>query len=316
MTLKTIVLAALAALLLLAAPAAAAVPAATTGAAQAIAPTEARLTGSVDANGEPTSVAFEYGTTRRYGSRTSDLSAGRSTAPRRVTATVNGLRPNTVYHFRIVASNASGVRSGADRTFRTARQPLGLTIAAAPNPVTFNFPATIAGQLTGTGAAGRQVVLQRRAFPYTAPFATIAGPVATDAAGNYAFPQPAVPATAQYRVQTAAAPLVTSPVLTLGVAVRIKTNVSTTRPRRGSLVRFSGTIRPARPGSRYAIQKQTSTGGWVTVAGSITRSGGASFAGYSKSVRVSRGGTYRVFVQIVDGDLTSGIGRSVTLRTR
>ena len=315
MTPRTLLLALLA-LLVLAAPATAATPVAVTGPARAVEPTGARLTGTVDANGEATSYAFEYGTTRRYGTRTRDLSAGRSFSPRTVATTVDGLRPNTVYHYRIVASNASGVRSGVNRTFRTAPQPLGLSITGTPNPVTFNFPATIAGQMTGTGAAGRQVVLERRAFPYTGGFSTVAGPVATDAGGNYAFPQPAVPATAQYRVSTAAAPLVRSPIFTLGVAVRVKTNVDTTRPRRGALVRFSGTIRPARPGSRYAIQKQTSAGSWVTVAGATTRSGGESFAGFSKRIRVSRGGSYRVFVQIVDGDLTSGVGRTVRLSTR
>ena len=59
-----------------------------------------------------------------------------------------------------------------------------------------------------------------------------------------------------------------------------------------------------------------SDGGWVTIDGSITRSGGATYSGFSKRVRVRRGGNYRVFVSIVDGNLVSGIGRTVTLRTR
>jgi hypothetical protein len=298
------------------APAAAAVPAATTGAAEAVAPDGARLTGSVDANGEPTSYVFEYGTTRRYGSRTPDQSAGRATSPRRVTAQVSGLQPDTVYHYRIVASNPSGVTSGADRTFRTRRQPLGLQIAANPNPVTFNFASTISGQLTGTDNAGRSIQLQARPFPYTAPFANFGSPVVTSPTGAFAFALPAVPATAQYRAVVVDRPNVVSPILLLGVAVRVKTNVSTERPRRGSLVRFSGTIRPARPGARYAIQKQTSTGGWVTITGSITRTGGQTYSGFSKRIRVTRGGNYRVFVQIVDGNLLSGIGRTIALRTR
>ncbi len=296
--------------------ASAAIPGASTGAAEAVAPDGARLTGAVDPNGEPTSFVFEYGTTRRYGSRTPDQGAGRGTSARRVTAQVSGLQPDTVYHYRVVASNASGVRSGEDRTFRTRRQPLGLQIAANPNPVTFNFASTIGGQLTGTDNAGRQVQLQARPFPYTAPFANFGSPVVTSPTGAFAFALPAVPATAQYRAVVVDRPNVVSPILTLGVAVRVKTNVSTERPRRGSRVRFSGTIRPARPGAQYAIQKQTSTGGWATIAGSITRTGGQTYSGFSKSVRVSRGGTYRVFVSIVDGNLSSGVGRSIVLRTR
>ena len=188
----------------------AAIPGASTGGAEAIAPDGARLTGSVDPNGEPTSYVFEYGTTRRYGSRTPDQGAGRGTSPRRVTAPVSGLQPNTVYHYRVVASNASGVRSGEDRTFRTRRQPLGLQIAANPNPVTFNFASTISGQLTGTGNAGRQVQLQARPFPYTAPFANFGNPVVTDANGGFAFPLLAVPATAQYRAVAVDRPSVVS----------------------------------------------------------------------------------------------------------
>ena len=306
----------LAALLGAAVPATAAAPAATTTGAEAITSSGARLVGTVDPNGEATTYYFEYGRTTRYGSRTPDASAGSGGSPRRVTAIVDGLQPNTVYHFRLVAANPSGVNSGADRTFRTDRQPLGLQIAATPNPVTFNFASTITGQLTGTGNAGRTVQLQSRPFPYTAQFANLGNAVVTDANGAFAFPLPVVSATAQYRVVTVGPPSVTSPILTLAVAVRVKTNVSTTRPRRGSLVRFSGTIRPARPGALYAIQKQTATGGWVTVAGSITRTGGATYSGFSKRIRVRRGGNYRVFVSIVDGNLVSGIGRTVTLSTR
>ena len=306
-----------AALLATTAPAAlAAAPGATTTGANTITSSSARLVGTVDPNGEATSYYFEYGPTRRYGSRTPDAAAGAGGAGRRVTADVSGLQPDTTYHFRLVASNASGVASGADHTLRTRRQPLGLQIAATPNPVTFNFSSTITGQLTGTGNAGRPVQLQSRPFPYTGQFANLGNAVVTDAAGAFSIPLPVVGATAQYRAVVTDRPNVVSPILTLAVAVRVKTNVSTTRPKRGSRVRFSGTIRPARPGAQYAIQKLNSRGGWSTIAGSITRTGGAGYSGFSKRVRVRRGGTYRVFVSIVDGNLVSGIGRTIVLKTR
>lgn len=295
--------------------ASAATPGASTGATSNVTASSARLHGSVDPNGQATTWSFEYGTTRTYGSRTPDVSAGAGAAARRVTADISGLAPNTTYHYRLVAGNASGVVSGADRAFKTSPQPLGLQIGATPNPVTYAFASTITGTLTGTRSAGKQVVLQSRAFPYTTAFAPVGNPIVTDASGAFSFPLLSVLATSQYRVQTVDKPTVTSPVLTLGVAVRVKTNVSTTRPRRGGLVRFSGTIRPARPGAQYAIQKETKTG-WVTVAGSVTRSGGQTFSGFSKRIRVRRSGHYRLFVLIVDGNLTSGIGRTVPVRTR
>lgn len=314
----TMVRAAIAALGLMLATAgvAHAAPSATTGAAKAITADGARLTGSVDPNGQATSFHFEYGTTRRYGSRTPDARAGSGTKRRSVSSLAGGLAPNTLYHYRIVASSPSGVTSGADRTFRTKKQPLGLAISAAPNPVTFGFGSAITGTLTGTGNAGRTVVLQQRLFPYTGAWTNVGNPVVTDDAGNVTFPLLAPPVTAQYRVRTQRSPTVTSPVLTLGVAVRVKTNVSSYRVRRGRSVRFSGVIRPARAGARWAVQKRRSDGRWVTVAGSITRGGSRSFSGFSKKVRIPRGGRYRVYVLIVDGNLTSGIGREITIRTR
>jgi hypothetical protein len=302
-------------LLVMAGPAWAA-PAASTGGASAITANSAKLAGTVDPNSSSTSYYFEYGTTTRYGSRTPDGNAGNGAIGRRVTADVAGLTPNTVYHYRVVASSASGVTSGRDRTFRTKRQPLGLNISANPNPVVFGSPTTITGTLTGTGNAGQQVVLQQRSFPFTSGFTNVGNPLVTDANGNFAFPLLTVPNTTQYRVVKTAGPNVVSPVLTLGVAVSVKTNVSATRVTRGRSVRFSGTIRPARAGAQWAIQKATRDGRWVTVAGSITRGGSSSFSGFSRKVRIPRGGRYRVFVLIIDGNLTSGIGREISISTR
>lgn len=315
---KTMMRAAMAALalVLLTAGTAFAAPAATTGGATAVTANGAKLNGSVDPNGQSTSYYFEYGTTRSYGSRSGDASAGSGGSSRNVSVDVGGLQPNTLYHYRIVASNASGVVSGSDRTFRTDKQPLGLSIAANPNPVVFGSPTTITGALTGTGNAGKQVQLQQRAFPYTTGFVNVGNAIVTDANGNFAFPLLGLVATSQFRVVAPEGRDVVSPILTLGVAVSVKTNVSATRVTRGRSVRFSGTIRPARAGAQWAIQKKTRSGAWATITGSITRGGSQSFSGFSRKVRIPRGGTYRVFVLIVDGNLTSGIGREIKISTR
>lgn len=315
---KTMVRATLVALMVLLTTSATAfaAPAATTGGAADVTASSAELRGSVDPNGKATSFYFEYGTTRSYGSRTGDASAGSGGSARGVQADIGGLQPDTVYHYRLVASNPDGVASGANRTFRTKPQPLGLSIAANPNPVVFGSPTAITGTLTGTGNAGKQVQLQQRPFPYTTPFANIGNAVVTDAAGNFAFPLLGLANTAQYRVVATEGRDTISPILTLGVAVSVKTNVSATRVTRGRSVRFSGTIRPARAGAQWAIQKRTRSGAWATITGSITRGGSQSFSGFSRKVRIPRGGTYRVFVLIVDGNLTSGIGREIKISTR
>ena len=295
------------------ATASAAAPTATTRGESRVTANSVRLAGTVNPRGLSTSYYFEYGTTRRYGSRTPDQSAGRGTSNRQVVADVGGLQPNTTYQYRIVASNQDGVTSGGNGSFRTRRQPLGLSLAATPNPVTFGQGTTLSGQLTGTGNGGRQVVLEQRGFPFTSGFAAVGNPVVTDANGGFTFASLALPATTQLRARTGN---VSSPVTTAAVAVRVVSRVSTTRVRRGRLVRFSGVIRPGREGALFAIQKLGRAGRWVTVAGGITKRGSSTFSGYTRRIRVRRGGQYRVFVRIVDGNYTSGIGRTIRIRTR
>src|SRR4051812_45045382 len=115
----------------------AALPAATTGGTTKVTANSAQLRGTVNPKGAATTYYFEYGVTRRYGSRTPDANAGKGTKNVNAVGDVGGLRPATTYHYRLVASNPSGVTSGADRAFTTKKQPLGLAFAATPNPITF-----------------------------------------------------------------------------------------------------------------------------------------------------------------------------------
>ena len=52
----------------------------------------------------------------------------------------------------------------------------------------------------------------------------------------------------------------------------------------------------------------------MTVAGGITHKGSSTFSGFSRHVTIRRSGDYRIFVRIVDGNFTSGIGRTVHIR--
>jgi NHL repeat len=78
--------------------------------------------GQVFPQGEPTSYSFEYGTTTAYGKHTPTQSAGAGVTATAVAATVEGLSPDTGYHFRLVASNANGERQGPDVSFSTFPQ--------------------------------------------------------------------------------------------------------------------------------------------------------------------------------------------------
>ncbi|HJP80173.1 MAG TPA: YncE family protein [Pseudonocardiaceae bacterium] len=98
-------------------------PAVTTSAATAVTSSGATLNGSVNAEGQPTTYRFDYGTTTRYGSAMPSPagSAGSGVDAFTESAALTGLRPGITYHFRIEATNATGTSYGPDRTFTTAR---------------------------------------------------------------------------------------------------------------------------------------------------------------------------------------------------
>jgi hypothetical protein len=294
---------------------AAARPSVTTGGASSVAQQTATLGGSVNPNGAATTYFFQYGPTIVYGAQTTATPVGAGTKAVAVTAPIAGLAPATKYHFRLVAQNAKGTTAGADHTFTTKRQPLGVTLAATPNPVPLGGGATLAGTLTGTGNVGRPVQLQANPFPYTQGFQPVANTELTNAQGGFSFPLPTIALNTQFRVLMPTNPAVVSPIVPVGVAVRVSTHVRETRSGRGLLVSFSGTVRPARDGAQFAIQKLHGTK-WATIAGSITHHGSTTFSSYAKRVRLRHSGTFRVFVGIADGNYVSNVGREVHIHVR
>jgi hypothetical protein len=121
-----------------------AAPAVVTGAATSVTPTSATLNGSVDPNGRATTWFFEYGTSTSYGTRTAVKSAGSGTRATQVNASVTRLRTGVTYHYRLVATNASGTTVGRDRTFSTALQLVVRTDAARDATAT---TATLTGSV-------------------------------------------------------------------------------------------------------------------------------------------------------------------------
>ena len=101
----------------------AAAPSATTGPALSLTSSSANVTGTVNPNGEATTYSFQFGTTTGYGSQTNPQSAGAGTENQVVSATLTGLQPGATYHYRLIATNASGTTVGADATFTTLGAP-------------------------------------------------------------------------------------------------------------------------------------------------------------------------------------------------
>jgi hypothetical protein len=97
-------------------------PTVTTGASSAT-DTTANIAGTVNPNGLSTTYHFEYGPSTSYGHATGDGSAAAVFTTGDGSAALVGLAPNTLYHYRLVATSASGTSVGADATFTTTGPP-------------------------------------------------------------------------------------------------------------------------------------------------------------------------------------------------
>ena len=74
-----------------------------------------------------------------------------------------------------------------------------------PNPVVFGEPFLVEGNLTGTGAANREVTLESNPFPYTGGFHAVGNPEVTNSTGGFSFPYLGLLENAQLRVAHASA---------------------------------------------------------------------------------------------------------------
>ncbi len=112
-------------------------PTVTTGAPSGLNTTEATLNGTVNDNGQSTTVTFQYGTTTAYGTTTtadeSPVETGVDTA---VSKSISSLTPGTTYHFRVVGNSINGISNGADMTFFTAAPAAPTTTTDAATSVT------------------------------------------------------------------------------------------------------------------------------------------------------------------------------------
>jgi len=125
-------------------------PVATTNPASFIASFSAMLNALLDPHGLTTSVHFEYGPTLSYGLTTAPQTRAGNTF-QSVGANVTGLGANTLYHFRVVASNAAGTTMGNDRTFTTlATTGPPVVVTNAANNVTASS-GTLNGSLDPHG---------------------------------------------------------------------------------------------------------------------------------------------------------------------
>lgn len=138
-----------------------ALPTVVTGAASKLTTTTATVAGTVNPNGVATTYHFDYGLTTGYDSTSPTKSAGSGTTPVNVSAALTGLTPGTLYHYRVVATTATGSAVGADRTFRTPGPKItSVVFSGTPSNPTVtvngsNFGSEPAGSAAGCGATGQ-----------------------------------------------------------------------------------------------------------------------------------------------------------------
>jgi hypothetical protein len=100
----------------------------------ALAQTTATLNAGVNPNNQSTTYRFEYGAGSTYGQvlPASEGEVGSGYGNVVLGRELSGLSPGTTYHFRVVATNATGIEPGPDRTFTTPplQSPLVSTEAA------------------------------------------------------------------------------------------------------------------------------------------------------------------------------------------
>lgn len=313
-TIRALVFAAFAAMMIASAGVAVAAgpPAATTNAASDVTDTSATLNATVFPNQNDTTYYFE-GFDADYGAHTETQGPVKGNAGKDVSAAVTGLSPSTLYHFRVVATNAAGTAYGSDVTFTTAAPGTGpqnaVTITSSLALLTYGRATTIAGQLSGPDNAGVQVTLEENPYPYTGGFKATTVTTTTSATGAYSLTvTPSV--NTHYRVTAKTKPRVTSPETAVTVRVKVTLRLSDLTPAAGQRVRFSGTVTPAHDGKLARIQRRTSTGTWKTVASATlvaaTPVNGVARSKFSKRLRINRTATYRVRVAPGDGDHIAG----------
>jgi hypothetical protein len=260
--------------------------------------TSARLTAMIDPNRAATTWHVEWGTTTRFGSRSPDqtIPAGDGNVP--ISVPLGDLPSHTKIYWRVVASNAAGLRRSGRASFTTLRAPSGITLSVLPETARWGASVSVSGRVQGSGVNGLTVALEQTAFPFTAPFQEVAT-ARTGKTGDFRFPSRPLMIATRYRAVTRTAVSVTSSVI--GANSRARVGIRRTRKTRRAL-RLTGRVQPGLPNGRATLQRRTRSGGWTFVKRKALRTASTSTSTYRFKVRRQRRTrAYRVKVSANDG---------------
>ena len=226
---------------------------------------------------------------------------------------LTGLRPYTRYHWRTVATNAAGTTRGTNRSFRTARQPSGVTLALSRRTVPWGGDVRLGGRVSGAGVSGMTVALEQQRVPADSGFSQV-DTARTGRDGGYLFTIPKLWTTTRYRVVTRTQVVATSPVATARSRVRVGVRARHHARRRA---RIEGAVLPGVAGAA-TLQLYRRGLGWEDVRSATLVPTDATSSRYRFTVRrlkrVAR--RFRVRGTVEGGAHVRGWSRSVKVRPR
>jgi len=188
-----------------------------------------------------------------------------------------------------------------------------VTITPAPIPARYGTFVTLYGRLSGGGHAGKAVRLQADPYPFAESGFRDRGTKVTAQSGEFTFAERARVNT-RYRVVAFTTPTIVSATATALVSYRVGLRIGNLTPRAGARVRFSGFVYPRKNGGTALIQRQLADGTFATVARAKLHASTSERSKYSRRLRVTTTGVYRVHVpgsaRSAPGDSTA---RTVTV---
>jgi len=277
--------------------------------------TSARLTARITPNRAATTWYVEWGTSTAFGNRTPD-----ETLPPNsgggvvVTVQLTDLPSHTKIYWRVVATNAAGIKRSGTATFTTLRALSGVSLNLFPATTDWSGSVSFSGRVDGAGVNGLEVALEQTSFPFEAAFHEVAA-VRTGRTGEFRFPARQVFLATRFRAVTRTVP--SSASAEVAALVRVRTGLHRARTSR-RFVRLAGKANPGVPAGRATLQRRTRSGGWTRIRRKPVATPSSTSSTYAFRVRRLRRPTvYRVLVEPRDaGAHLRGTTREVSVAAR
>jgi hypothetical protein len=272
-------------------------------------PTSARLTARIDPNRSPTSWYVEWGTTTGLGKRSPDQTIPTGDVAVPISVPIDGLPTHAKIYWRVVASNAAGLRRSGTASFTTLRAPTGITLSVFPATADWGASVSVSGRVQGSGVNGLTVALEQSRFPYAAGFQEVVT-ARTGSSGAFRFPSRPLTIATRFRAVTRTTVSATSSEIVANS--RAQVGIRRTRKTRRALT-LTGRVHPGLPDGRATLQRRTRSGGWAFIKRKALRTADTSTSTYRFRVRrLRRAAVYRVKVSANDGGAHLG-GKSRSL---